>query len=450
MSHQRLGQNANKLGQGLTCSRRRRQHIIRDRMWNRATTLGRVAIMIADALRKTLPVKSAAAVLQHALGVSPAAHLCATCGAGERLDPLNRGKDVAHRLCRNVNLQINKPKRTLLGTSNVAGYGLFAGETVKAGEYLGEYSGEVISSQEAERRGGLYDRRAQVIDATRAGNKFRFINNTRRNENCKAKVLLANGTHRIAMFACKDLEPGDELFFNYGYTGSALKYVLKEIKGPENEVASHVARRKARGTTRTAATSNRHGTNRMQAGVPVWDAESSPEPSPKKPVPPVTVARKSRRSRIPKCRSPPPRPLDTVTEAIDRNSSDNENTDEEEEKGDDDDEAEDEGVDDDDDDEDEDEDSDKDEEDVGEDDQSEDEVMMDLDHDVDESEDEYMEDRPGLRARPLLVETREMKVGRGIGRGRGRGTGRRGGSRGIRRGGRGRARGRGRGRQGAE
>ena len=55
-----------------------------------------------------------------------------------------------------------------------------------------------------------------MIDATRAGNKFRFINNSTLSDNCKPKVLLVNGVHRIGMFAHRNLNPGDELFFNYG------------------------------------------------------------------------------------------------------------------------------------------------------------------------------------------------------------------------------------------
>lgn len=40
-----------------------------------------------------------------------------------------------------------------MGVSGVSGYGLFAGEDVKAGDLLGEYKGEIISNQEFERRG---------------------------------------------------------------------------------------------------------------------------------------------------------------------------------------------------------------------------------------------------------------------------------------------------------
>lgn len=87
------------------------------------------------------------------------ADLCGTCGAAEILDPSNRGDEsILAQHCGNVNLQKGVPKRTLLGTSEVQGYGLFMGEAVKAGEFLGEYVGDVLSSAEAERRGAIYNR----------------------------------------------------------------------------------------------------------------------------------------------------------------------------------------------------------------------------------------------------------------------------------------------------
>lgn len=167
--------------------------------------------------------------------------LCHSCGAAEALDPVSRhsGRDG----CQNVWLQRDMPKRTLLGRSAVAGFGLFMGEDVKNGVFLGEYKGEVITSDEADRRGKLYDKRGvsflfnlnlnQVIDATRAGNKFRYVNHSGKRPNCGAKVLMAGCTHRIGMFAKRDLKAGEELFFDYGYNNKQVKFVQKEFEPPE-------------------------------------------------------------------------------------------------------------------------------------------------------------------------------------------------------------------------
>lgn len=68
----------------------------------------------------------------------------------------------------------------------------------------------------------------QVIDATRAANKFRFVNHSRKDPNCFAKISFVNGVHRIGMYAKTDLFPGQELFFDYGYNSKSTKFVPLE------------------------------------------------------------------------------------------------------------------------------------------------------------------------------------------------------------------------------
>lgn len=156
--------------------------------------------------------------------------LCGTCGSAEILDPMNRGNDdpgvVSPRNCQNVSLQREQPKKTLLGHSTVSGMGLFAGEDIEKNEFIGEYKGEIVTNEEADRRGTLYDMRgisflftlnsAQAIDATRMGNKFRFINHSSKVPNCSAKVTMANCAQRIGFWATRNLQAGEELFFDYG------------------------------------------------------------------------------------------------------------------------------------------------------------------------------------------------------------------------------------------
>ena len=64
-----------------------------------------------------------------------------------------------------MNLQRSVPRRTLLGESTLmakggkSGWGLYMGEPVKKGDYICEYVGEVISQEESEQRGGIYNKR---------------------------------------------------------------------------------------------------------------------------------------------------------------------------------------------------------------------------------------------------------------------------------------------------
>lgn len=87
--------------------------------------------------------------------------LCETCGADEVLNPIRRREtDVMRGRCSNTQIQRNIPKRTLLGHSGVAGFGLYAGERIRKNDYIGEYKGEILSKDEADRRGSIYHYRS--------------------------------------------------------------------------------------------------------------------------------------------------------------------------------------------------------------------------------------------------------------------------------------------------
>jgi hypothetical protein len=89
----------------------------------------------------------------------------------------------------------------------------------------------------------------QVCDATRAANKFRFVNHSRRDPNCFAKISFVNGVHRIGMYAKTDLYPGQELFFDYGYNSKSTKFVPLEhqARPKDSKVRVKLAGRKVNG-----------------------------------------------------------------------------------------------------------------------------------------------------------------------------------------------------------
>ncbi len=58
------------------------------------------------------------------------------------------------------------------------------------------------------------------MDATRKGNRARFLNHVSDAEaTVGPKIMKMNGDHRIGMFAKTTIEAGQELTFNYGYSG---------------------------------------------------------------------------------------------------------------------------------------------------------------------------------------------------------------------------------------
>jgi hypothetical protein len=85
------------------------------------------------------------------------ADLCGTCGATEILDPVNRyNEELLQDQCSNVGIQRRVPKKTLLGKSEVHGFGLYAGQDMRKDDVIGEYTGEILSRGESIRREVVY------------------------------------------------------------------------------------------------------------------------------------------------------------------------------------------------------------------------------------------------------------------------------------------------------
>ncbi|CAM6040754.1 unnamed protein product [Sphagnum compactum] len=164
------------------------------------------------------------------------------CGDGTLGGPPPRGDSYD---CRNMKVMLKQQQRVLLGRSDVAGWGAFLKNPVGKHEYLGEYTGELISHREADKRGKIYDRENSsflfnlndqyVLDACRKGDKLKFANHSP-NPNCHAKVIMVSGDHRVGIFAKERILAGDEIFYDYRYEADRAPVWAKKQDDPNQKV----------------------------------------------------------------------------------------------------------------------------------------------------------------------------------------------------------------------
>ena len=111
----------------------------------------------------------------------------------------------------------NQPAAVRVKRSS-AGLGLFAAEPIKKDQFIIEYTGERITEEEANRRGGKYLFEVTdtlTIDGTGRENAARYINHA-----CKpnAEAEHDEDEDRIYIRAKKNIAPGEEITYDYGTT----------------------------------------------------------------------------------------------------------------------------------------------------------------------------------------------------------------------------------------
>ncbi|KAG7580556.1 AWS domain [Arabidopsis suecica] len=122
------------------------------------------------------------------------------------------------------------------------GWCLYADQLIKQSQFICEYAGELLTTDEARRRQNIYDKLRSTqsfasallvirehlpsgqaclrinIDATRIGNVARFINHSCDGGNLSTVLLRSSGAllPRLCFFAARDIIAEEELSFSYG------------------------------------------------------------------------------------------------------------------------------------------------------------------------------------------------------------------------------------------
>ena len=95
-----------------------------------------------------------------------------------------------------------------------AGLGLFTARTFARGDLVIEYTGVLLSTEAADRRGGRYLFRVNsrwTIDGQGRENLSRYINHS-----CKPNCVAYTRGRRVLIYSRRKIEPGEELCYNYG------------------------------------------------------------------------------------------------------------------------------------------------------------------------------------------------------------------------------------------
>jgi SET domain-containing protein len=108
--------------------------------------------------------------------------------------------------------------RVRVGTSRIAGHGLFAAQAIKQGTKIMRYIGEKITTEESDRRlaagnvyiFGLNERSA--LDGDTPKNTARYINHS-----CDPNCYTEQYGNTIWIVALRDIQAGEELTYNYEY-----------------------------------------------------------------------------------------------------------------------------------------------------------------------------------------------------------------------------------------
>jgi len=107
-----------------------------------------------------------------------------------------------------------KEIKKYLVKKSATGLGLFSNIQIAKGEFVIEYTGKMMGSNEADAKGGKYlfeINSRWTIDGSGRENVARYINHSCR-PNCEASIK----NKHIIICSIKEIKPGEELTYNYG------------------------------------------------------------------------------------------------------------------------------------------------------------------------------------------------------------------------------------------
>ena len=137
-------------------------------------------------------------------------------------------KNCCKKKCKNMRIYYNDCKKCYYSYSTlIEGGGLFAKENINQFDLIGLYNGEILESEELERR-GVFDNFLNTnygfdlnlnynINGKTLGNYTRYINHSDFNyENAFARIIFVRGVIKIGIFAKCFIKKDEEIFFYYG------------------------------------------------------------------------------------------------------------------------------------------------------------------------------------------------------------------------------------------
>ena len=129
-------------------------------------------------------------------------------------------------------------KHTFRVGKSTAGLGLFATDEIKRGDFLIEYYGPIISTEESDKKGGRYmfkiDKDWTINGAVRY-NTARYINHS-----CKPNAFVEQDGRRMFIYAKKNIHLGEEIGYNYG------KEYWEDLIGPSKCMCDHCLSKRPR------------------------------------------------------------------------------------------------------------------------------------------------------------------------------------------------------------